>query len=149
MPAYTNLRTFINALKTGRTHITDCLDRFFQDAATVQSHRRYAEFAAGDWSGGPPPWLGEFLDEIGLTPPEREHVLRWSPAELERTRATAAGAAAAGQAPTFRWGLHDGAAPLAVPRSGSRGNPEVLFQSPGASLRLTSINYGEVYVEEV
>jgi hypothetical protein len=25
----------------------------------------------------------------------------------------------------------------------------VLFQSPGASLRLTSINYGEVYVEEV
>lgn len=152
MPAYTNLRTFVNALKTGRTHITDCLDRFFKDLNKVQNHAHGVEFLdlnGVDWPSGPPPWLGAFLDEIGLTAPERDHVLHWPSEQLRRTRAAVVRAVTAGQSPTFRWGLYDGAAPLSVERTGTAGNPEVLFQSPGASLRLTSINYGEVYVEEV
>jgi len=147
MPAFTKLRTFVNALKTGRTHITDCFDDFFQDPATVLAHPNFTAFSTV-WSVTPA-WLPGFLDSIGLTPEERDHVLAWPLAELETARATAAGAVAAGQAPTFRWVLYDGAAPKSLARTGAGGNPEVLFQSPGASLRLTQINYGEIYVEEV
>jgi len=149
MPAFTKLKTFVTALKTGRTHITDCLDDFFQDPATVLTHPNFAAFSAGSWSGGTPTWLPEFLDSIGLTEQERDHVLAWPLAELETARATAAGAIAAGLAPTFRWALYDGAVPNSLVRTGAAGNPEVLFQSPGASLRLTQLNYGEIYVEEV
>ena len=149
MPAYTKLKTFVNALKTGRTHITDCLDDFFRDLNRVQNHQHHGDLLSGDWHVALPIWLGGFLDEIGLTGPERDHVLLYPKRELERARAAAASAVAAGSSPTFRWGLYDGSEPLAVVRTGRGGNPEVLFQSPGASLRLTNINYGEVYVEEV
>jgi hypothetical protein len=145
MPAYTHLRTFINALKSGRTHITDCLDEFFRDPAAVQGHARWAEFSAGNWSAGAPSWLGAFFDEIGLTSQERDHVLCYPAGELEKTRAAAAAATAANQLATFRWGLYDGNAPRATVHGGHR----IRFESPGESLRLTSINYGEVYVEEV
>ena len=149
MPAFTKLKTFVTALKTGRTHITDCFDDFFQNPATVLAHPHFAAFSGGSWSGGLPTWLPEFLDSIGLTEEERDHVLAWPLAELETARATAAGAVVGGQAPTFRWVLYDGAAPNSLVRTGAAGNPEVLFQSPGASLRLTQLNYGEIYVEEV
>jgi hypothetical protein len=149
MPAFTKLQTFVKALKTGRTHITDCFDDFFKSPATVLAHPNFAAFSSGSWSAGTPAWLPGFLDSIGLTPVERDHVLAWPPAELETARATAAGAVAAGLAPTFRWVLYDGAAPNSLVRTGTAGNPEVLFQSPGASLRLTQLNYGEIYVEEV
>lgn len=149
MPAFTKLKTFVNALKTGRTHITDCFDDFFKNPATVHSHPHFAAFSSGNWSGGTPTWLPGFLDSIGLTSAERDHVLAWPAAELETARAAAAGAVVAGQAPTFRWVLYDGAAPKSLARTGVAGNPEVLFQSPGASLRLTQLNYGEIYVEEV
>jgi hypothetical protein len=150
MPAYTKLRTFVNALKTGTTHITERLDEFFGDLNRIQTHLRFSEFVNGDWSAGAPAWLGPFLkDEVGLTGPERDHVMQWPAAELEKARAAAAAAVQAGQSPTFRWVLYDGAAPNTVSRTDAAGKPQVLFQSPGASLRLTSLNYGEIYVEEV
>ena len=149
MPAFTKLKTFVTALKTGRTHITDCLDDFFGDLINVQGHAHFSDLVNGNWSAGLPVWLGEFLDEIELTPPEVTHVLAWPPTELEKARAAAAAAVQAGQSPTFRWVLYDGAAPNSLVRTGAGGSPEVLFQSPGASLRLTQLNYGEIYVEEV
>jgi hypothetical protein len=69
--------------------------------------------------------------------------------ELEKARQAAAVAVVAGRSPTFFWGIYDGPAPLAVPRTGPGDEPQVLFQSPGSSLRLTDFNYGEVYVEEL
>jgi hypothetical protein len=149
MPAFTKLKTFVIALKTGRTHITDCLDDFFGDLLHVQGHAHLSDLVNGNWSASLPVWLGQFLDEIDLTPAEVTHVLAWPPAELEKARAAAAAAVQAGQSPTFRWVLYDGAAPNSLVRTGAAGNPEVLFQSPGASLRLTQLNYGEIYVEEV
>ena len=149
MPAYTKLRTFVNALKTGQTHITECLDGFFSDLTTVQDHDHFTDLMNGNFSAGLPNWFGDFLDEIELTGPEITHVLAWPPAEIEKARAHAAAAVQAGESPTFRWMLYDGAGPNTVQRIGANGNREVLFQSPGGSLRLTQLNYGEIYVEEV
>lgn len=149
MPAFTHLRTFVNALKSGKSHICECLDAFFHDPAAVQANPHYAAFDAGSWSDGPPDWLGGLLDSIGLTAEERDHVLRWPAAELEKTRAAAAEAVRAGRAPTFFWGIYDGATPAARKRTGADGHPEVVFESPAAALRLTQVNYGEIYVDEV
>jgi hypothetical protein len=149
MPAYTKLRTFVNALKTAQTHITECLDLYFSDLTTVQGHGHFADLMNGNFSAGLPNWFGDFLDEIGLTEAERNHVLAWPPAEIEKARAHAAAAVGANESPTFRWVLYDGDNPNTVLRTGANGNREVLFQSPGGSLRLTQLNYGEIYVEEV
>jgi len=149
LPAYTNLRAFVNALKSGKSHICQCLDHYFGDLAAVRNDPNYPEFSDGSWSGGPPDWLEGFLRSIGLTAAEASHVVRWPAPELENTRQAAAAAVASGRSPTFFWTLYDGDRPQAVSRAGPRGEPQVLFQSPAASLRLTSINYGEVYVEEV
>lgn len=152
MPAYTKLRTLVNALKTGKSHICERLDWWFGDLARVHSHRHFREFSSpsADWSGGPPAWLEAFLGEdVGLTPQEAAHVVRWPAGELEKTRRAAADAVIGGSSPTFFWTLHDGMAPRATARTGPNGEPQVLFQSPAASLRLTTVNYGEVYVEEV
>jgi hypothetical protein len=73
MPAYTKLRTFVNALKTGTTHITECLDAYFGNLNAIQAHSRFSEFVNGDWSSGPPTWLGSLLrNEVGLTGAERD-----------------------------------------------------------------------------
>lgn len=147
MPAYTHLRTLINALKTGQTHITDCLDAHFSDPGHVRSDSHYGRFISEDWSNGPPEWLGPFLDSIGLEPEERDHVLRWPPAQLEAARAAAAAAAQAEQAIEFRWEIYHGDVPET--QSMTRPAPRVLFRSPGSKLRLTKVNYGEIYVEDV
>lgn len=149
MPAYTRLRTLVNALKTGRTHITDCLDAFFSDLDEARRDPNYADFVSGNWSSGPPTWLGDFLDRIHLKPEERDHVLRWPPSELEKARAAAAAAVTASPpvSPQFRWELYHGDDPLTQP--GSAPNHLILFRSPGSKLRITTFNYGEIYVEEV
>jgi hypothetical protein len=148
MPAYTKLRTFVNALKSGQTHITDSLDAFFQNPAAVMADANWAAFSSGDWLGGTPSWLPAALSSIGLTGQEVEHVLKWPLAELEKTRVAARDAVNAGEAIKFFWVLYNGASPVSVPSNPPTGR-QVLFQSPGASLRLTSVNYGEIYVEEV
>lgn len=146
MPAYTQLRTLIAALQTGETHITQCLESFFADPNDVTRDPNYSNFVGGNWSGGPPAWLGTFLDSIGLRPEERDHVLRWPPSELEKARAAAAAAVQAGQSVKFRWELYHGNDPVTEP---STTAALVLFRSPGSKLRLTKVNYGEVYVEDV
>jgi hypothetical protein len=145
MPAYTHLRTFIEAVKTGRTHITERLDDFFADLPAAREHPHWGDFVNGNWTGGAPEWLGGFLDEIELTTAERDHVLRYPAAELERVRAAAANAASDGISPTFRWGLYEGNEPRVITMEQGR----IVLESPGGSLRLTRVNYGEVYVEDV
>lgn len=152
MPAYTNLRTFINALKTGKSHICECLDAFFADLDAASGNDNWADFidANQNWSTTEPPaWLEGFLLSIGMTADEARHVVNWPKQELQKTREAAQAAVNSNQSPTFFWGLYDGDVPLADPRTDPDGNPQVLFQSPGASLRLTLINYGEIYVEEL
>ena len=144
MPAYTHLRTFIDAVKSGRTHITGCLDDFFASADRT-GDPNWNDWMGTNWSGAAPAWLSDFLDRIGLTEAERDHVLRYPPSELERTRGAAAEAVGQGVSPTFRWGLYEGDGPRVTIQHGHR----ILFESPSNSLRLTRVNYGEVYVEDV
>jgi len=148
MPAFTELKTFVKALKSGKTHITDRLDVFFQNPAGVQGDANWVNFSSSDWLGGTPAWLPAALQTMGLTGEEIEHILKWPLGELEKARVAARDAVNASDAIKFFWGLYGGPAPLTVP-SNPRTGRQVLFQSPGASLRLTTLNYGEIYVEEV
>jgi hypothetical protein len=155
MPAYSTLKTFIDALNTGRTHITKSFDDFFSPTGNVTGHARWEAFLNGNWSSGPPPWLASVLTDppptgIGLTVPERDHVLKWPGPELERARDAAVRAVSGSgvvpaKAPKFFWELSNARTPQTLERVSSAGVPEIVFQSPRFAVRRTGPDQVEVH----
>ena len=154
MPAYSSLQDFINALNTGRTNITKCFDAFFSPASNVTGHARWNDFSTGNWSAGPPPWLSDLLlapptGEIGLSVPERDHVLKWPGPELEKARDAAVRAVSGSgvvppKAPKFFWELSNGRTPQTLERVSSAGVPEIVFLSPRIAVRRKKADEVEV-----
>ena len=152
MPAYSTVQAFINAINTGKTHITQSLDSFFSNPAQVTGHGNWSDFVNSNWSAGPPAWLSGVLDnDVGLTPPERNHVLAWPGPELEKARDAAVRAVdppgqAPARAPKFFWELYRGPTPRTDLRVSSAGDPEIVFRSPRAAV---VIEGDEVFVRDV
>jgi hypothetical protein len=157
MPAYSTLKDFVEAIKTGKTHITRRFDLFFSPPAAVTGHPDWGKFSTENWSSGPPLWLGAFLDSIGLTPPEINHVLLWPGPELEKARDAAVRAVSGsgvvqGKAPKFFWELSNGLTPQTIERVSSAGIPEIVFLSPRTAVVIThnaATNKDEVEVHDV
>ncbi|HET8943654.1 MAG TPA: hypothetical protein VFO59_02640 [Dehalococcoidia bacterium] len=157
MPAYSTMKAFVMAINTGRTHITESLDAFFSDPARVKNHSNWTDLSTGNWSSGPPPWLGQVLgapvpnDGVGLTGPETAHVLAWPLPELEKARDAAVRAVRGTgvvppKAPRFFWVLYPGTTPRTIERVSSAGDPEIVFQSPRAAVVMEG---DEVFVRDV
>jgi hypothetical protein len=162
MPAYRAWKTFVTAIRTGRTHITESLDDFFSNANRVKQHINWPALETGNWSSGPPGWLLQVLQDpptpgnppqsgVGLTPAEAAHVIAWPPQELEKARDAAVRAVkgagvVTGKAPKFFWELYNGRTPRTVERVSSAGDPEIVFQSPRAAV---VVQGDEVFVKDV
>lgn len=152
MPVYSTMRAFVQAINSGRTHITESLDRFFENPDSVRGHPHWPDLETGNWSGGPPDWLRRVLsEEVKLTPPETNHVLAWPGPELERARDAAVRAvrgvgAVPPRAPKFFWELYNGSTPRTVERVSSAGGPEIVFKSPRAAVVMEG---DEIFVRDV
>lgn len=140
MPAYSTLRDFVAAIKSGRTHITRSLDAFFSNLDQVTLHQKWTTLEKGNWSAKAPSWLEAVLiADVGLTAPEALHVVRWPSQELEKARDAAVRAVKGagvvkGKAPKFFWELYNGTTPRTLERVSSAGVPEIVFQSPRAAV---------------
>ena len=85
MPPNGTLRSFINALTSGQTNITRCLERLANDPARRQKYA--ADINAPHAAVGQlPGWLRNEMVQAGMSQPEVDHVERWPDAEKEKVR---------------------------------------------------------------
>jgi hypothetical protein len=148
MPPYSTLRTFIDALTTGQTNITRCLDLLTNDdtkRATYASQMATSGLLNGQQFPG---WLRTELTQAGMKAEEIEHIERWPDAEKETARAQVDQAWTNRRPVHFSWELFDGNDPLAEVRRDPNQDVRVVFRSPRRGVRVTShINLGEIKVE--
>lgn len=125
MPAYTPIREFIDALKSGETNITKRLDYIFQNYAQVPAAATTA-FAA--WNPMASPAIpasvkdvlrhagdvGNLVDTNKLSAAEVDHLDALPPALKSTLHGFISAALLAGHALKFEWELHRAAADEAV-----------------------------------
>lgn len=142
MPAYSSLRTFIEALRTGDTNITRTLRRaiaregvaLIRDRASVDPH------LSDD--------LREVLARYGMATEEIDHIENeWPPEKRNEAREWVLAAADENRSVAFSWELFAGANP--ANRMDDPGAPEpvlITFQSPRKGVNLSWPNFGQVKV---
>jgi hypothetical protein len=147
MPPYSSLRTFIQALTTGRTNITYVLEQMASDPGCKQ--RLAGEIAQpGAFSHPISQTLHQELIQSGMTEPEVAHMERWPNEQKESVRTQIDSAWKNGQPLHFSWELHDGDDPATELRRDANQDVRIVFRSPRKGVRITSrINLGEIMVE--
>ena len=141
MPPSTTIRHFINALKSGRTNITEALDGLFNDPAFLAT---YPQFATANFDAPLPDWARTALSSRNVSSDEIDHIDAWPGKEALRQQVLQALQAGAGL--QFFWEVHRGADEENVVAAGA-GNTTGTFRSPGNTVRLSFITFGDVQVE--
>ena len=147
MPPYTTLRTFIEAISTGKTNITRSLEKATNDPA-----RRAAlatAIAAKDAFNHPiSREIHDALIQAGMTQPEVDHIQRWPDDQKERIRSRLVDVWGQNKSIYFSWEIHSGPEPVTEITTDSSGDSFVAFRSPRAGVRITSsLNLGNIQVD--
>jgi hypothetical protein len=146
MPAYSTLRSFVKAIKTGDSNITQCLERLANDVAKRQQYLSDIN-ATHTAVGALPGWLQIELIQAGLSQAEVDHCSRWPDAEKEKVRKQVADAIPERRSIHFSWELWDGNDADSDVRRDSDQDVRIVFRSPRKGVKLSSLNYGDISVE--
>jgi hypothetical protein len=146
MPPNGTLRSFINALTSGETNITRCLERLVNDPAR---RHKYAEDVDAPHAavGQLPGWLRNEMVQAGMSQAEVDHAERWPDSEKEKVRKQVAEAIRDEHPLHFGWELFDGDQPLTEVRRDPDQDVRVVFRSPRKGVKLSLVNLGSVNVE--
>jgi hypothetical protein len=145
MPAYSTLRLFVKAIKTGDTNITQGLERLVNDRAKRQQYLSDIN-AAHTAVGALPGWLQIELIQAGLSQAEVDHCSRWPDAEKEKVRKQVADAILE-RSIHFSWELWDGNDPQSDVRRDPDQDVRIVFRSPRQGVKLSLLNFGDISVE--
>src|SRR2546426_10801189 len=116
MPPYSTLKTFVQALQTGRTNITECLERYFNNFPAVSGHPHFADLQQPGAVDRPmPAWARQVLRGAGMSDAEVSHIDRWPDGEKEKVRAAVVDAVQNTRRMRFAWEL------TGRPPAGGRG----------------------------
>ena len=146
MPAYSTLRSFVKAIRTGDTNITQCLEALANDSAKRQQYLNDIN-APQTAVGALPGWLQIELIQAGLSQAEVDHCSRWPDAEKEKVRRQVADAIPDRQKVHFSWELWDGNDPQSDIRRDLNQDVRIVFRSPRSGVKLSLVNYGDISVE--
>jgi hypothetical protein len=146
MPVYSTLRSFVNAIRSGDTNITQCLERLANDRA---KRAQYATdiHALHAGVGQLPGWLRNEMVQAGMSQPEVDHVERWPDAEKEKVRVQVVEALEQDRNLHFSWELFAGDDPVSEVRRDPNQDVRVVFLSPRKGVILSALNHGDVKVE--
>jgi len=148
MPPVSTVRTFIEALRTGRTNITRALDQLLANPGSLQDDPDYPGVQQQGALNGMPEWLRARLTQPPVAPPLRpqeiDHIERWPNGQKEIVRAEIVTSIQQNRRTTFAWEHYRGSAPVNEVRPGPGGGIEIVFRSPGANITLTAA--GEIDV---
>ena len=147
MPPYSTIRTFVEALQTGRTNITRALDELLENPGSKQNDPDFPHMRSEGALNGMPGWLRGRLTPR-LRPPEIDHIGRWPDAQKEKARREIVTSINDDRHTTFEWEVYAGPTPSVEVRPGPSGGVVIVFRSPRAGLRLVEPSSGEVVVED-
>jgi hypothetical protein len=146
MPVYSTLKSFINALRTGDTNITLCLERLANDRAKRAQYATDIR-AIPSGVGQLPGWLRNEMVQTGMSQPEVDHCERWPDSEKEKVRLQLIDAIDHDNDLHFSWELFAGDDPVSDVRRDASHDIRVAFLSPRKGIILSAINHGDVKVE--
>ena len=146
MPPNGTLRSFINALTSGETNVTRCLERLANDPGKRQKYA--ADINAPHAAVGQlPGWLRNEMVQAGMSQTEVDHAERWPDAEKEKVRRQIVAAMDGNTTIHFSWELYDGDHPVSELRRDPNQDVRIVFRSPRKGVKLSLINHGSVSVE--
>ena len=146
MPAYSTLRTFVEAVRSGLTNITSCLETAVNDPQNRLDHA--ADMSSPAVASGPfPSWLRSILGSAGMSQAEIDHMERWPDSQKEIVRLEIVSAIQGNRPLRFGWELHGGDTPLSEVRHDANQDVRVVFRSPRKGVLLSGLNYGSIHVE--
>src|SRR3990170_6944554 len=149
MPPASTIKTFLKALRTGRTHFTEVLDGIFTSPGNLPGlyPGEYHEFSQPHALDTPlrqtSPLVAAFLLSQGMSSQEIDHMDKWPDTVKEQVRVALDNNAIKTNTPfKFFWELYDGAASDAV-----IGANTISFRSPRAGLDVSAVTFGDVSVQ--
>jgi len=147
VPPTTAIQTFIDALRTKQTRMTQVLEYLANglNAAEKQELTLAGQFSRplSDW----PPALKRKISQHIQSPAEIAHLQAWPSAEREKARQAIADGVMSGDGVVLRWDLGDGNAPVTEVAPHVAGQPYVVtFRSPRANVRW-EMAQNEVFVD--
>jgi hypothetical protein len=104
------MRTFLKAIRTGKTNTIEALDVLFADPAAVVAHAGFAALDAAGAVNTLQPWARTALRGLGLATAELDHIDEWDAGQKELVRQAVVHAAKNGFPVEFFWQLTDAAA---------------------------------------
>ncbi|MEX0682544.1 MAG: hypothetical protein WD904_03015 [Dehalococcoidia bacterium] len=146
MPPYSTLRTFIDALRTGETNITQCLENVTNNRALRDAHLAEVQ-TPNAFDGALPQWLCDALDQAGMSNDEIRHIERWPAREKEIVRQQVALSIGDNRTLRYGWELQDGDAPVSDVRVQNSNEAVIIFRSPRSGVHLKTVNFGFVDIE--
>ena len=147
MPPTTAIQTFIDALRTKQTRMTQVLEHLANGLSAAEKQ----ELAVPDVFGGSlnhwPSAVRRKISQHIQNPAEIAHLQAWPSAEREKARRAIADGVASGDGVVLRWDLGDGNAPITEVQPHVPGQPYVVtFRSPRSNLRW-EMAQNEVFVD--
>ena len=144
MPAYTPIREFIDALRSGQTNMTKRLEYLVTNWGAIPQSVK-DNFQTGSLHPAFPPSVRDLLKGTGYTGPmattnplkeeEVTHMEEWVEAEKNSVREWILAAVQAGQPIQFFWELHR--------EPGKPGKGDFAVRDPGPSVRITFRTYAQ------
>lgn len=149
MPPYSTLKTFVTSLKTGRTNITESLDRLMTNPGRHLTHAHFADLQVENAFNAPlPGWARTALRSSGMTEPEIDHIDVWPDVQKEAVRQKMVAAIESDRPIRFRWELYGGDAPVnEAGEDQETGATVIVFRSPGNGVKLSPLNIGLIRVQ--
>lgn len=146
MPAYSTLRTFVEAVRSGLTNITRGLETVVNDPQN-RLDRAVDMNDPAVARGQFPPWLRTLLMQAGLSQAEVDHMERWADSQKEIVRLEIVSAIQGNRPLRFGWELHGGDDVISEVRRDANQDVRVVFRSPRNGVQLSGLNFGSIQVE--
>ncbi len=148
MPPFSTIRTFAKALQTGRTNMTESLDRLMTNPSRHQQNPHFSEVTSAHALDTLPAWVRQLLRDHGMTDPEMDHIDAWPNDQKELVRQKIVAAVQSDRQVHSLWELHDGAIPVNdIQDPDTAGDITITFRSPRQDVKLSAITFGDVKLE--
>lgn len=145
MPPFSKIQTFVEALRTGRTNMTESLDRLMTNPSRHQRHPRFSEITSAHALDTLPAWVRQLLRDHRMTDPEMDHIDAWPNDQKELVRQKMVAAVQTGRQVHSWWRLHDGATSVSdIQDPDAAGDITITFRSPRQGLKVSN---GDIKVE--
>jgi len=150
MPPTTSIQTFIEALRTKQTKLTQRFDGLMERPGgrgrSLSPTELGALSQAGAFAGPVPEWPLREDISAGLTQAEIDHLEEWPAGEREKARAAVVSAIHADRDIRFYWDLYDGATPITEVQRLTGLPIIVTFKTPRPMVQVEQDASGEVIV---